>query len=77
MTRTSTSLYYQWLHINSRTNREEDDVDAKARRVVRANNFTQQTNALDVDKHMCVDATVSTMARLIISWLGWPTSKRT
>ncbi|KAH6914731.1 hepatocellular carcinoma-associated antigen 59-domain-containing protein [Coprinopsis sp. MPI-PUGE-AT-0042] len=36
----------------------EDDVedeemkDARARRVVRANNFTQQTNTLDVDKHM-------------------------
>ena len=24
------------------------------KRVVRSNNFTQQTNALDVDKHMCV-----------------------
>ncbi|KAK7696312.1 hypothetical protein QCA50_000966 [Cerrena zonata] len=31
---------------------EEEDKDAKARRVVRANNFTQQTNVLDVDKHM-------------------------
>ncbi|KAJ3800392.1 hepatocellular carcinoma-associated antigen 59-domain-containing protein [Lentinula aff. detonsa] len=31
---------------------EEEDKDAKARRVVRTNNFTQQTNALDVDKHM-------------------------
>ncbi|KAF7352437.1 hypothetical protein MVEN_01208300 [Mycena venus] len=33
---------------------EEDDEerDARARRVVRNNNFTQQTNALDVDKHM-------------------------
>ncbi|ETW83676.1 hypothetical protein HETIRDRAFT_62318 [Heterobasidion irregulare TC 32-1] len=30
----------------------EKDKEAKARRVVRANNFTQQTNALDVDKHM-------------------------
>jgi len=26
--------------------------EAKARRLVRSNNFTQQTNALDVDKHM-------------------------
>ncbi|EJD48505.1 hypothetical protein AURDEDRAFT_112943 [Auricularia subglabra TFB-10046 SS5] len=26
--------------------------EAKARRTVRSNNFTQQTNALDVDKHM-------------------------
>ncbi|KAJ7853864.1 hepatocellular carcinoma-associated antigen 59-domain-containing protein [Mycena leptocephala] len=33
---------------------EEDDEerDARARRAVRTNNFTQQTNALDVDKHM-------------------------
>ncbi|TFK63542.1 hypothetical protein BDN72DRAFT_310973 [Pluteus cervinus] len=31
---------------------DEEDPDAKARRVVRANNFTQQTNTLDVDKHM-------------------------
>ncbi|KAJ7098778.1 hepatocellular carcinoma-associated antigen 59-domain-containing protein [Mycena belliarum] len=33
---------------------EEDDEerDARARRVVRNNNFTLQTNALDVDKHM-------------------------
>ncbi|GJE84526.1 hepatocellular carcinoma-associated antigen 59-domain-containing protein [Phanerochaete sordida] len=31
---------------------DEEDRDARARRVVRANNFTQQTNVLDVDKHM-------------------------
>ncbi|KAI0340739.1 hypothetical protein BDW22DRAFT_1359550 [Trametopsis cervina] len=31
---------------------EEEDAEAKARRVVRSNNFTQQTNTLDVDKHM-------------------------
>ncbi|KAI0092699.1 hepatocellular carcinoma-associated antigen 59-domain-containing protein [Irpex rosettiformis] len=31
---------------------EEEDAEMKARRVVRTNNFTQQTNALDVDKHM-------------------------
>jgi hypothetical protein len=31
---------------------EEEDMDAKARRAVRTNNFTQQTNTLDVDKHM-------------------------
>lgn len=31
---------------------DEEDKDAKARRVVRTNNFTQQTNVLDVDKHM-------------------------
>ncbi|KAG8834873.1 hypothetical protein FRC17_006618 [Serendipita sp. 399] len=29
-----------------------EDETAKARRTVRKNNFTQQTNALDVDKHM-------------------------
>ncbi|KAJ7068685.1 hepatocellular carcinoma-associated antigen 59-domain-containing protein [Mycena amicta] len=31
---------------------DEDDLDARARRAVRNSNFTQQTNALDVDKHM-------------------------
>ncbi|KAJ3547116.1 hypothetical protein NMY22_g1772 [Coprinellus aureogranulatus] len=31
---------------------EEAAKEAKARRVVRTNNFTQQTNTLDVDKHM-------------------------
>jgi len=31
---------------------EDDEGEAKARRVVRTNNFTKQTNALDVDKHM-------------------------
>ncbi|KAL1946444.1 hypothetical protein VTO73DRAFT_14548 [Trametes versicolor] len=31
---------------------EEEDAEAKARKVVRENNFTHQTNALDVDKHM-------------------------
>jgi len=31
---------------------DEDDAESKARRVVRTNNFTKQTNALDVDKHM-------------------------
>lgn len=31
---------------------DENNKDARARRVVRNNNFTQQTNALDVDKHM-------------------------
>ena len=34
--------------------RDLEDAEAKARRVVRTNNFTQQTNALDVDKHMYV-----------------------
>lgn len=31
---------------------EEASSDAKARRAVRTSNFTQQTNVLDVDKHM-------------------------
>ncbi|KAI0290078.1 hepatocellular carcinoma-associated antigen 59-domain-containing protein [Multifurca ochricompacta] len=31
---------------------DPEDNAAKMRRAVRANNFTQQTNALDVDKHM-------------------------
>jgi len=31
---------------------EPEDKATKMRRAVRANNFTQQTNALDVDKHM-------------------------
>ncbi|KAI6026000.1 hepatocellular carcinoma-associated antigen 59-domain-containing protein [Pisolithus marmoratus] len=31
---------------------EDGGIDAKARRAVRTNNFTQQTNAVDVDKHM-------------------------
>nr|KIR46536.1 hypothetical protein I312_04023 [Cryptococcus bacillisporus CA1280] len=31
---------------------EMEDEDERAKRLVRVNNFTQQTNALDVDKHM-------------------------
>ncbi|KAM0749808.1 hypothetical protein T439DRAFT_326704 [Meredithblackwellia eburnea MCA 4105] len=31
---------------------DPDDVNAKARRIVKSNNFTGQTNAVDVDKHM-------------------------
>ncbi|KAH9942572.1 hepatocellular carcinoma-associated antigen 59-domain-containing protein [Amylocystis lapponica] len=37
---------------NDNEEEDEDDAEAKARRVVRTNNFTQQTNVLDVDKHM-------------------------
>jgi len=33
---------------------DDGDAETKARRVVRTNNFTKQTNALDVDKHMWV-----------------------
>jgi len=31
---------------------DPSDEESKARKIVRSNNFTQQTNALDVDKHM-------------------------
>lgn len=31
---------------------DEGDTEAKARKVVKTNNFTKQTNTLDVDKHM-------------------------
>ncbi|KAF8915390.1 hepatocellular carcinoma-associated antigen 59-domain-containing protein [Mucidula mucida] len=31
---------------------DDEEREAKARRAVRSSNFTQQTNALDVDKHM-------------------------
>lgn len=41
------------LHLPSLA-RDDEERDARARRVVRTNNFTQQTNALDVDKHMLV-----------------------
>ncbi len=33
---------------------ELEDENERAKRLVRSNNFTQQTNALDVDKHMWV-----------------------
>lgn len=44
----------------------EEDKDAKARRVVRANNFTQQTNALDVDKHMSVSNPIPSYQLLML-----------
>ncbi|KAG5340420.1 hypothetical protein C0989_001660 [Termitomyces sp. Mn162] len=42
------------LRKGARDDDEEDEEDkaARARRVIRSNNFTQQTNAVDVDKHM-------------------------
>ncbi|KAL4076339.1 hepatocellular carcinoma-associated antigen 59-domain-containing protein [Scleroderma yunnanense] len=40
------------LKLGAKAEDEDDGVDAKARRAVRTNNFTQQTNAVDVDKHM-------------------------
>ncbi|PVF96500.1 hypothetical protein CPB86DRAFT_786994 [Serendipita vermifera] len=43
---------YGLRHMESKQTDSLDSEGAKARRSVRANNFTQQTNALDVDKHM-------------------------
>ncbi|KAG1805197.1 hepatocellular carcinoma-associated antigen 59-domain-containing protein [Suillus subaureus] len=40
------------LRAGARVDDEEASTDAKARRAVRTSNFTQQTNVLDVDKHM-------------------------
>lgn len=39
-------------HVEDDDVNDEEAKEAKARRVVRANNFTQQTNTLDVDKHL-------------------------
>lgn len=33
---------------------EDDEASSRARKAVRSNNFTGQTNILDVDKHMFV-----------------------
>ena len=56
------SMYYDAFFIADLSNLDlvcwmyrdelEESKEAKARRAVRSNNFTQQTNALDVDKHM-------------------------
>jgi hypothetical protein len=43
---------------------EMEDLALKTRRVIRSNNFTQQTNALDVDKHMYVGLTSSSSRAL-------------
>ena len=56
---------------------EDEDKDAKARRVVRANNFTQQTNALDVDKHMYFGVGSFFSPSLMCSVTGWHILKRT
>ncbi|KIJ13265.1 hypothetical protein PAXINDRAFT_100732 [Paxillus involutus ATCC 200175] len=48
----STSRLNPYLHLALESNNDEEDVDALARRAVRTSNFTQQTNMLDVDKHM-------------------------
>ena len=54
------------IDLNLYSFREEEDAEMKARRVVRTNNFTQQTNALDVDKHMCVYNQGATPGNLLI-----------
>jgi hypothetical protein len=33
---------------------EPEDEDARTRKIIKSNHFTQQTNTLDVDKHMYV-----------------------
>ncbi|KAI0065712.1 hypothetical protein BV25DRAFT_1797810 [Artomyces pyxidatus] len=38
--------------VNDEDDEDEEEKAARARRAVRTNNFTQQTNVLDVDKHM-------------------------
>ncbi|KAG8218994.1 hepatocellular carcinoma-associated antigen 59-domain-containing protein [Butyriboletus roseoflavus] len=38
--------------VKTEDDEQAEDAAAKARRAVRTNNFTQQTNVLDVDKHM-------------------------
>lgn len=60
---------------HSSRGRDEDDAEAKARRVVRNNNFTGQTNALDVDKHMYAIHTV-TLSISSLQRSGWHTSKK-
>jgi len=41
-----------WVEVEDNVDADLANADAKARRAVRSNNFTQQTNTLDVDKHM-------------------------
>ena len=60
---------------------QEEDAATKARRAVRTNNFTQQTNVLDVDKHMCgwrlpfvFPSELTTRSR---TYPGWHTLKKT
>ena len=48
------SFLLQELSVISINCRDPSDEESKARKIVRSNNFTQQTNALDVDKHMSV-----------------------
>ena len=57
--------------------RDAEDAEAKTRKVVRSNNFTQQTNALDVDKHMYVGVGSFFSPSLMCSVTGWHILKRT
>ncbi len=55
--------------------RDLEDKTAKMRRAVRANNFTQQTNALDVDKHMYGPSPLHSEGAHVIN-AGWRTLKK-
>ena len=57
--------------------RDLEDNTAKMRRAVRANNFTQQTNALDVAKHMYLFSRFEKQSTQPYFRPGWHTSKRT
>ena len=60
--------------------RDPEDKTAKMRRAVRANNFTQQTNALDVDKHMYALLPLLFFLRKrgpTYSHVGWRTLRKT
>jgi hypothetical protein len=62
---------------SSRLVSEPEDKAAKMRRAVRANNFTQQTNALDVDKHMYVlPLPPPSLGQGLTSRIGWCTLKK-
>lgn len=67
-------LAYSALEANEH---REEDKDAKARRTVRTNNFTQQTNALDVDKHMYVYSGLACSIANNQPHLGWLILRRT
>lgn len=51
--------------------REMEDEDERAKRLVRVNNFTQQTNALDADKHMYAPLYLVTELLLNEYITGW------
>jgi len=41
-----------WVEVGQGADVRDEDDQERVKRMVRSNNFTQQTNALDVDKHM-------------------------